>query len=103
MKTEFKRRAELLESEDYHPEALIDLVKKKLGLKRDYELVSIIGFDASVISKVKNKRKLLSAELLLALHDSTGLSIKEMKKIMGIPNATKSAAITDETGSKYRS
>ena len=83
MKTELQRRADLLKSKDYNPKALIDHVKKKLGVKRDYELVKIIGFNASVISKVRHKRKLLSAELLLALHDATGIPIKEMKQMMG--------------------
>ena len=89
MKTELQKRADLLRSEQYNPKALIDYVKQHLGVKRDYELVKIIGFNASVISKVRHKRKLLSAELLLALHDATGISIKEMKRLMGAPTQPK--------------
>ena len=92
MKNELQRRAELLSSEAYNPKALIALVKKTLGIKKDSELVRLVGFNASVISKVRHKRKLLSAELLLAFHDLTGLSIREMKQIMGAPGPSPFAA-----------
>jgi hypothetical protein len=83
MKNELQRRADLLSSEAYDPKALIAHVKKALGIKKDSDLVKLVGFNASVISKVRHKRKLLSAELLLAFHDLTGLSVQEMRWVMG--------------------
>jgi len=102
MKTDLKKRAELLKSEHYNAKALIDHVKKNLGVKRDYELVRIIGFNASVISKVRHKRKLLSAELLLALHDATGIPIKEMKQIIGAGDAISPKPSLQKIESKRR-
>lgn len=96
MKTESHRQADPLASEDYHPKALIDHVKQVLGVKRDYELVKFVGFNASVISKVRNKRKLLSDELLLALHDATGIPIKEMKQMMGRPENAKPIRVIEK-------
>jgi len=83
MKNELQRRADLLSSEAYDPKALIAHVKKALGIKKDSDLVKLVGFNASAISKVRHKRKLLSAELLLAFHDLTGLSVQEMRWVMG--------------------
>ena len=101
MKNELQRRAELLSSEAYNPKALIAHVKKALGIKKDSELVRLVGFNASVISKVRHKRKLLSAELLLAFHDLSGLSIKEMKQIMGDLGPS-TAAVHSNSGKSHR-
>lgn len=83
MKTEFQRRSELLLSENYDPKALIDHLKELLDTKTDANFCKAVGIHPTMLSKVRTKRNAIGAEMLLAFHDVTGVSIKEMKQLMG--------------------
>ena len=67
----------------YHPEAVLDTVIRQMGLKNDAELARALTVQPPVISKVRRRRTALSDGLLLRIHEESGLSIKELKALMG--------------------
>lgn len=67
----------------YNPNRLLDIVIDKLQLKNDAALARIPGVPAPVISKIRHGRLPIGATLLIAMHEETGWSIRELRDLMG--------------------
>lgn len=67
----------------YDPGALLDYLRAKLRLKNDRALANALGTGAPLISKVRSGQKPLSASLMIRIHEVTGLSIREIRDLMG--------------------
>lgn len=78
------KREEILRSEVYEPNRLLDFVKSEIGVETDKKFSSILNVHPSMISKVRQKKTLMSSDMLLSIHDLTGMPIKEIKRKMGI-------------------
>lgn len=68
---------------DYNPNQLLDSVTEHLGLKNDAALSRTLEVAPPVISKVRHMRLPVSATLLVRMHDVTGLSIRDLRFLMG--------------------
>lgn len=84
MRSEAKKREDMLANPEYDPNALFDYLRKRTGTKNDRQLCALLSVHPSEISKTRNKQKGISADLLLHIHDATGMPIKKMKKILKI-------------------
>ncbi|MET3119972.1 thiamine phosphate synthase YjbQ (UPF0047 family) [Undibacterium sp. GrIS 1.8] len=73
------------ESEDlnYDPNNLLDTLVKHLNLKTDVQLSQVLDVSPPVISKVRHRRLAIGATLLVSMHEVSGLSIKELRELMG--------------------
>ncbi len=72
-----------LEAENIQPQVMLAHVKRRLGAKNDAQLAEMLGVAKPTLSKIKHNRIAVGAALLLAIHDTSGLSIKELKRLMG--------------------
>lgn len=89
MKNETSQAIEPLEIDhranpSFNPAALLDALIVRMNLKRDADLAKRLQLDRPVISKLRNRRSSLTAGVLLRMHDVTGLSARELRKIAGL-------------------
>lgn len=73
----------LLNQESYDPNRMLDGVIEKMGLKNDAALSRVMEVAPPVISKVRHRRLPVGASLLIRLHEVSGLSIAELRQLMG--------------------
>lgn len=74
----------MLTNQKYTPERLLDRIKKDNQLSTDSQLCDFLGIKSSVVSRVRNKRYGMSAELIIRIHDISGMPIRTIKEIAGI-------------------
>jgi hypothetical protein len=67
----------------YQPDALIDFVREKIGVLNDAELCNALRLYPPAISKIRHRKMGLGASILLTFHDATGISISELRALMG--------------------
>ncbi|MES2264695.1 MAG: hypothetical protein V4724_39860 [Pseudomonadota bacterium] len=68
---------------DYTPNTLLDALLKHLNLKSDAELSRALEIDSPIISKVRHYRIPISSAVIIRMHEVTGMSIKELKSLLG--------------------
>lgn len=78
-----KRPSPLLKLESYNPNPLLDALKSDLPGQQDMDLAAILGVTKSNISKIRNMHLGVTAEILLKMHEVSGLSIRELRCLMG--------------------
>jgi transcriptional regulator with XRE-family HTH domain len=73
----------LYELESYDPVPLLNAISQAISVKSDNALAKALGITQGAMSKIRNKHKPISAEVLLRMHDISGLSIRYMRTLMG--------------------
>jgi hypothetical protein len=63
---------------------LLAIAKDKMGVETMKEVHLISGIPASAASKVRHGHIPLSAEMILRLHDVSGVSVDEIRERLGI-------------------
>lgn len=73
------------ETEDfkYDPCNLLDALIKQLGIKNDAALSRRLEVAPPVISKIRHKILPVGPNLIIRMHEESGLSIKELRALMG--------------------
>jgi len=74
---------DLRDNEHYNPGRLLDAVIERFGLKNDAALCRKLCVAPPLISKIRNRRAPLGDNMLVLLHEETGLSIRELRSLMG--------------------
>lgn len=67
----------------YSPEKLIDRLCTAVGARSYSALGRVIDVSPSVLSKVRHRRLAVSSEILLRMHEKTGIPIRELRRWMG--------------------
>ncbi len=62
----------------------LDLLIKTMTLKNDAALSRVLEVAPPVISKIRHGQRLVGATLLIGAHEESGLSIREMKAVLGM-------------------
>ena len=75
--------SDLLVKETYDPNKLLDALIEKMGLKNDAALSRRLEVQPPVISKIRHRRLPVGASLLIRMHEESGLSIRELRTLMG--------------------
>ncbi|MDB5733260.1 MAG: hypothetical protein JWQ03_3155 [Variovorax sp.] len=75
------------------PHPLLDKIAADFRLKNDYQLARFLGVGASVLSKLrtahanggmyKGSKYRLSGDVILAIHEKTGMSVAQIKALAG--------------------
>ena len=73
----------LLNSPHYDPNHLLNMLRERLQLKNDAALCRLLGVQPPLISKIRRRRLPVGAAMLLRMHEETGLSVKELRALMG--------------------
>lgn len=68
----------------YDPMALIESLKQTFALRTDNDLARLLDVTPALLSKVRNLRIAISADLLIRMHDKTGLTIDELRRRLGV-------------------
>lgn len=69
--------------ESYDPNRLLDTLLEKMSLKNDAALSRMLEVAPPVISKIRHRRLPIGASLLIRMHETTGMSIRELRDLMG--------------------
>jgi len=69
--------------ESYDPNRLLDTLLQKMNLKNDAALSRMLEVAPPVISKIRHRRLPVGASLLIRMHETTGMSIRELRDLMG--------------------
>lgn len=75
-----KNNSELL---SYNPNLLIDELIERLNLKNDASLARTLNVPREVISKIRHFRRPIGASLLISMHEASGMTIAELRHLMG--------------------
>ena len=73
----------LSDSEHYDPNTLLDVLRDKLKLKNDAALARTLGMAPPNLSKIRHRQLAIGATMLVRMHEESGLSIKELRRLMG--------------------
>jgi hypothetical protein len=65
------------------PHKILDLAREKLNAKNDAVLAHMLGKEPSLISRVRNRQRPMSAELILAIHESADIPVGQIKAMLG--------------------
>jgi hypothetical protein len=74
---------ELEEIRGYNPNRLLDVLCENLRLKNDAALSRVLEISPPVISKIRHGRVPVGASLLIRMHEVCGLSICDLRFLMG--------------------
>lgn len=66
----------------YDPNALFDEIMKRKHLTGDSALADVLGIDADMIRKIREKRVKVSPSMLLLFQENTGITVQEMRRLM---------------------
>jgi plasmid maintenance system antidote protein VapI len=78
----------LTEGEDFDPGRLLDVIKLRFGFQTDTELAKLLHMTSPQISRIRSNALPLSGNALIRIHEVSGLSIFELKKLCGDRRAT---------------
>lgn len=67
----------------YNPNHLLDILLEKMRLKNDAALSRMLEVAPPVISKIRHHRLPVGASLLIRMHEVTGMSIRDLRDLMG--------------------
>jgi len=71
------------QEESFDPNKLLDALIDMMQLKNDAALSRRLGVARSIISNIRCGRLPVGASMLVRMHDESGISIKELRAIMG--------------------
>jgi hypothetical protein len=69
--------------ETYNPNALLDALMQKLGAKNDAALARAMELAPPVLSKIRHHRLSVGASFLVTAHELTGMSVRDLRALMG--------------------
>ena len=69
--------------EGYAPHRLLDTLIQRMQLKNDAALCRALEVAPPLISKVRNRKLPLGSGLLIRMHEVSGMSINELRQLMG--------------------
>ncbi|WP_147376731.1 hypothetical protein [Noviherbaspirillum saxi] len=78
-----RKKSPLIGQEGYTPNHLLDTLMEMLETKSDAALARVLAVPPSTISKVRHKQVAINSDLLLAAHELTEMSIRELRDLMG--------------------
>lgn len=71
------------EQMQYNPSRLLDTIIENLRLKNDAQLCRLLEVAPPVVSKIRHRRMPVGASMLLRMHEVTGLSLRDLRYLMG--------------------
>jgi hypothetical protein len=73
----------LSEQATYDPNHLLDALIEKLQLKNDAALAHLLEVGPPVLSYIRHRRLPIGPMMLIRMHEVSGLSIRELRVLMG--------------------
>lgn len=76
---------DLLSHADYDPNRLLDFIMELRECRNDAALSRELQLSPPVISKIRNRRLPVTANILLRIHDVTEQPVNKLRELMGMP------------------
>jgi plasmid maintenance system antidote protein VapI len=70
-------------SRGYNPNHLLDTLIQRMGLTNDGALARALKVARPIIHDIRHGRLPVAASLLMWIHEATGISINELRMLMG--------------------
>lgn len=77
------RNKALLNIASYSPDNFLNRLLGRLQLKNDAALARTLEVTPAVVSRIRNKKVPISANLLLMIHEVSEIAIPELRRMMG--------------------
>jgi transcriptional regulator with XRE-family HTH domain len=61
---------------------LLDYLQKTYDIKNDRQLALKIGFSTPTLSKIRTGKYKVSADMIIAIHETFNMSIKDIKALL---------------------
>lgn len=74
---------DLLNKDGYDPNNLLNVLIERMELKNDAALSRLLEVAPPVISKIRNRRMPVGASMLIRMHETSSISIRELRSLMG--------------------
>lgn len=71
-----------MEEKKLQPNALVDYLLEKLSLKNDRQLAEYFDVLPPVISKIRNRRMSVSANMILLIHEKLDIPVAEIRRLI---------------------
>jgi plasmid maintenance system antidote protein VapI len=77
------RKKALLKISSYSPDHFLNRLLRTMNLKNDAALARTLEVTPAIVSRIRNKKAPISANLLLMIHDVSDIAIPELRRMMG--------------------
>jgi transcriptional regulator with XRE-family HTH domain len=67
----------------YNPDQLLKMLLTRLELKSNAALCRVLDVSPPLINRIRQGKSAISAPLLIRMHDISGISIRELRHMMG--------------------
>ncbi len=95
--SEGRKRADSLGvAEDYNPELLLNLLMDRMHLTEEGELAKRLRMDKRLLRKIRERRLQISGSMLMQMQEATGITIAELRRILGDRRGTSRMACKAE-------
>jgi hypothetical protein len=68
---------------EYNPDRLLNTLRENLQLKNDAQLCRFLEISPPIISKIRHGRLPVGASLLIRMHETSGLDIRDLRFLLG--------------------
>jgi hypothetical protein len=73
----------MMHNPHYNPDHLLDILQKFLGIQSDRQLTARLGRHPSQLCRIRKRQIPVTAELLVSMHEETGLAVRQLMALMG--------------------
>jgi hypothetical protein len=70
-------------NDDYDPGLLLNSLLDRMQLTEDAELAKRLRMDKRLLGKIRERRLQISGSMLMLMQEATGITIAELRRILG--------------------
>lgn len=85
---EWKRSDSAGAHEDYDPELLLNSLMERMHLTEDSELAKRLRMDRRLLDQIRERRLQISGSMLMQMQEASGITIAELRRILGDRRST---------------
>jgi hypothetical protein len=83
-------------NDDYDPGLLLNSLLDRMQLTEDAELAKRLRMDKRLLGKIRERRLQISGSMLMLMQEATGITIAELRRILGDRRSTSRMACKQE-------
>jgi hypothetical protein len=88
LSNERKPSASSTVNDDYDPGLLLNALLDRMQLTEDTELAKRLRIDKRLLAKIRERRLQISGSMLMLMQEASGITIAELRRILGDRRST---------------
>jgi hypothetical protein len=96
LSNERKPSASSTVNDDYDPALLLNSLLDRMHLTEDAELAKRLRMDKRLLGKIRERRLQISGSMLMLMQEATGITIAELRRMLGDRRSTSRMAYKQE-------